>query len=1407
MDSKVVLKGQNPHDKSNMFSKIFLWWSFGVFRKGYKQGFTIEDLFRVRDGDHSGRLGDRLEEAWQKELDNARRNDVKPSLVKAIIRAFWLEYMLCGFLTGILFIIVWPLVPFTLALFIGYFSDEKTPENYRNAHIHTFLMIVFSISTCLMLNHAQLAQGCVGMRARIACCSLLYRKILKLNHSGLGKTESGQVINLMSNDVNRFDLAAPQLHYIWVTPIVVPLVSYHLWQHVGLATLAALAVVFLQTVVVQAYLSNLQGKFRGKIAKRTDERVKVMSELVNGVQIIKMYAWEKPFEKLVDKLRRWEVRYIMKTSFIKGFSIALTVFTERFILFAAIVTFVLLGGNIRAEITFSLVQYFNLLQLVCNVHLPMGLAFLAESLVSVRRIEEFLLLDELKSLKAKELSSDSKGPITNGVGKEKQSEKDKPNPTGLTLTNISASWSQNPIVETLRNITLNVKLGEFVGVAGVVGSGKSSLLQLILGELEPSHGTVSLGGARISYASQEPWLFVATSSLLQLILSELEPSHGTVSLGGARISYASQEPWLFVAAVRQNILFGLPYDRVRYKKVVSACALLRDFELLPAGDATLVGERGISLSGGQRARIGLARACYRQADLYLLDDPLSAVDTHVGKHLISECITGFLRNTTRILVTHQLHHLKAADNVIILRNGEIETQGTFEEVSRSPLFEELLEEDEQPEAEGCTQLVRTMSIKSHTSVESTVAEYGNENEEEPKETAELMEKGRVSGSVYVKYFRAGGGWALLTLTLVSILLAQCVTSISDLWLTHWMNDVEAKHLRFEDEKFNANYMSTNNDTNVFNETTEPLMLDDATADPTSPTTMNPNLTVIGTMVKAALTIQNITVGEEPLEHSYYIYIWAIAIFGCILFTTERSLLFLWICMRSSIKLHNSMFSNILAATMRFFDTNPSGRILNRFSKDMGIVDEILPRMFLDSMQVIMVMLGILVMVAIVNPYMLLTTAVCGVFMYMWTMVYLSTAQAIKRVEGVSRSPVFSHVSASMAGLTTIRASNAQEMLRIQFDDKQDVHTAAWYLALTSNTAFAIWLSLISAVYVTVVAYTFLLLDDGTTKSGNVGLALSQGLILVNMVQYGVKQATEVVSLMTSVERVMQFTSLPQEQTAGPAPPPGWPQRARLVFKDLYLRYDMEAEPVLKNLNIVIESGWKVGVVGRTGAGKSSLISALFRLAPIDGHMYIDDVDTGEISLKELRSKIAIIPQEPVLFSASLRYNMDPFDKYTDADIWQALEQVEMKQSVTSLSAAVAAGGANFSAGQRQLLCLARAALARNRLLVLDEATANVDPNTDALIQKSIRKHFAECTVITVAHRLHTVADSDRVVVMEAGQIVASGHPHELLQKSDGYFTRMVKQLGPASEQSLRELASNAYAQHIKYVDADEQGQS
>ncbi|KAM3966704.1 ATP-binding cassette sub-family C member 4-like [Aphomia sociella] len=1339
MDSKFILKEDNPNETTNIISKIFVTWTINLFKKGYKNGLTIEDLWKTRHKDLSGQLADRLEFAWQNELEKTKTNkDYKPSLTKAIVRTFWLEYMLSGIIVGFGFIVIFPLVPYTLGFFIAYFAGPRTSENYKNAHIYSFLMNSLSITTLLLYNHGILNQSCTGMRVRIACCSLIYRKILKLNHSGINRTGPGHVINLMSNDVNRFDIAVVYLHFVWIAPIVAASVGYLVWQLVSWATLAGIAVMLLQTVVVQVYLSKRQGSLRGKIAKRTDERVKVMNELVSGIQVIKMYSWETPFQKVVDNLRKLEVKLIMRTSMIKGFSSALGVFTERFILYVTIVTFVVMGGDITSGITFALVQYFNLLQLACNILFPMGMSFFAEARVSIKRLEEFLALDETNVTKSfnDTVDMNNLNNIKNDKNNhEMENSKQKMiRDTKLVMAGVTASWQQESGVGTLKNLSLVVNPGEFIGVAGLVGSGKSSLLQLILGELVPSKGSVSLGSARISYASQEPWLFVAT--------------------------------------VRQNILFGLPYDPVRYKKVVTACALLRDFEQLPSGDATMVGERGASLSGGQRARIGLARACYRQADIYLLDDPLSAVDTHVGKHLVSECLMRLLRHSTRILVTHQLHHLQNADKVVILHEGEIETQGSFEEVSQTPFFAELLHEvtsEEVPPIER----QRTMSIISTISNMEIQEPIGDVDIDDAQETDEMISKGRVAASVYSTYFFAGNGWIILLITFVIVVLAQVVTSAGDLWMTHWMNDIEEWHSA---KVFNVSDTISDNDTTTINSTPTPISLNVTTDEVTS--NSNESTSII-----------------QKINHDVYINIWTACIIGCIAFTAGRAAIFLWVCMRSSIKLHNQMFGNILAATMRFFDTNPSGRILNRFSKDMGIMDEILPRLTLDTIQVFMVMTGILVMVAIVNPYMLITTVLCTVLMYLLTNFYLVSAQSIKRLEGVSRSPVFSHVSASMAGLATVRACGAQEMLQRQFDDKQDVHTAAWYLTLATNAAFSIWLSIVSASYVIIASYTFLLMDGNSNfKSGNVGLAISQGLILVNMVQVGIKQATDVISQMTSVERVVQFTSLPQEHIAGPTPPADWPQQARIIFKDLYLRYDEEAEPVLKNLNVVIESGWKVGVVGRTGAGKSSLISALFRLAPIDGHVYIDDVDTGTIALKALRSKISIIPQEPVLFSAPLRYNMDPFDKYQDADIWNALEQVELKNSISSLSADVASGGTNFSAGQRQLLCLARAALARNKLLVLDEATANVDPNTDSLIQKSIRKHFTDCTVVTVAHRLHTIADSDRVIVMEAGQIVEYEHPHKLLQNPEGHFSSMVKQLGAASEQRVRELAKEAYKQ-------------
>lgn len=591
--------------------------------------------------------------------------------------------------------------------------------------------------------------------------------------------------------------------------------------------------------------------------------------------------------------------------------------------------------------------------------------------------------------------------------------------------------------------------------------------------------------------------------------------------------------------------------------------------------------------------------------------------------------------------------------------------------------------------------------------------------EEPQETQELMEKGAISSSLYKKYFQAGASVAMLVFLIFSIILAQAASNGSDLWVKYWTNNEELRYKNEINQMIGESVVNGNlapSDNSSLNPLYEKFIEDNSTAfddfDKNS-TEIYEDLLDITTFPTIVSDGKKIVKDEEILSQTIYIWIYTVFILGSIFLTTFRSLLFFKICMNASKNLHNTMFGNVLQATMRFFDTNPSGRILNRFSKDMGTIDEMLPRAMMDAIQIFMVMLGILIMVFIVTPWMIFPTAFLAVLFYYIRVIYLASAQDIKRLEGITRAPVFSHITASFSGLSTIRVCKAQEMVIKEFDVLQDQHTGAWTLFLATSEAFGFYLDLLSVIFLTIVTFQFLILDDGNTLSGDVGLVISQSLILTGMLQYGMRQTAEVANQMTSVERVLQYTKLdkegPFETDPTKRPHRDWPQNGAVQFTKTSLRYVPEEAPVLRDLNFDIKPGEKVGIVGRTGAGKSSLITALFRLAPIEGSVTIDKVDTKAIGLKDLRSKISIIPQEPVLFSSSVRNNLDPFCKSEDAALWKALEDVELKEVVESLDQEVTEGGSNFSAGQRQLICLARAILRNNKILVMDEATANVDP--------------------------------------------------------------------------------------------------
>lgn len=802
------------------------------------------------------------------------------------------------------------------------------------------------------------------------------------------------------------------------------------------------------------------------------------------------------------------------------------------------------------------------------------------------------------------------------------------------------------------------------------------------------------------------------------------------------------------------------------------------------------------MSGGQKARINLARSVYREADVYLLDDPLSAVDAHVGRHLFDEVIgpSGRLarRRATRILVTHQVHFLKEADWVVVLNDGKVAMQGTPNDLVKSGVdFAELLEQDENEQEEE-NALGRRSGRSSSRSLASSRHTLDGDNESDNEEERKVLEeahrmeatsKGTVKGSVAGNYMKSSGSYVIPVIIIILFILTQFSASFADFWVSFWTKQEELR-------SYYENHNFTVDNVGPFSGDLDLVM---------------PNETFLVDQFNSTLNETTVERQTGPVAYllstDFCMSIHGILIIAIFVIGITRSVGFFGMAIRASQNMHDGMFKGLINAPMRFFDTNPSGRILNRFSKDMGATDELLPKALLDAGQIILNMLGAIIVTSSVQPLFLIPVLLLGVLFMIIRKIYLKTSKNIKRLEGITKSPVFTHLAASLSGLSTIRAYGAQKELIREFDAHQDIHTASWYMFISTSTSFGLSLDIICLVFMACVTFYFVVIDAGA-MGGEVGLAITQTMALTGLLQWGIRQSAEVANQLMSVERILEYRDLEHEKepTKETQVEKDWPQKGRLEFRQVFYRYFEGAEPVLKGLNFVIHPNEKIGIVGRTGAGKSSLIGALFRLAKIDGDILIDGVNTATVQLQALRSKISIIPQDPVLFSGTLRRNLDPFEEYPDSDLWRALEAVELKDIASGphgLQSAVAAGGGNYSVGQRQLVCLARAILRNNRILVLDEATANVDPHTDNLIQKTIRERFHDCTVLTIAHRLYTIMDSDRILVMNFGHAEEFDTPYELLQLPNGILKNMVLATGSQEAERLYQLAREKHESSIK----------
>ncbi|CAD6187498.1 unnamed protein product [Caenorhabditis auriculariae] len=1222
-----------------------------------------------------------------------KANPSKPSLFKVIYRFIFTRlWTSCAvFLFCLIFGFIGPtcFIRRLIAFAEQPLRDGDDNVNYLYGMGMVLSIVLVEVARVLMYGATWAVSYRTGIRVRGAVLALLYKQVLEAKD--LCGKPSSEIVNIFANDGQRLFDAITFAPLVIVGPLVLFGGIGYLLAVIGPWSLLGIAIFFVFDAI-QYMLGKTMVRCRSLAVEKTESRINLMGEIIRFIRVIKVNSWEDIFSRKIDEMRHSEKINIRKSGYAQSLAIACGPVVP---VVAAILTFlgvVLSGNDLLASDAFSAITVFFVMLFGIRM-IPYGSRYMAEAVVAIRRIEIFLKLERWEQITSYQGQPSVPVVSRNAVFSYLPVQEQTPTPTETDPINTA-----NPVFN-IHFGDLQVKKGEHVAVCGGVGSGKSALLKALSGHM-----------------------FLVS---------------GELDIDWSNVGYVTQTPWIMNGTVQDNVLFGEKMSSERYYKVIESSQLSKDLHTLATGDRTEIGERGATLSGGQKARVSLARTLFANRAVYLLDDILASLDQSVADKIFEDAICDFLGKKTVLMVTNNTKLLPRFDRVLFVENGRIVADGTHEDlITVEDNYRAFVESCEQEHGAYDTDDFDTTNFLPHAAtldeefekIGAPAAHDSSENIVQSSERDKLVSDeedfglAAMSWKVYKSYVVAAGSWGVWLCLFAGFVINISASIFSTYWLSRWLKKGHQEE-----------YTEVNGTTQL---------------------------------------LSSGSLADSP-DTSFYASVYGVSLVVLFLSGLFKAVVFVKVSLNAATKLHNSMFTSLIRGATSFFDSTPSGRILNRFSKDMDEIDVKLPftaEVFLQNM---ITCLGFLMVIAWVFPWFLVACfPLLGIFV-LFVSCFRAGIRNLKRSENISRSPLFDHVSSSLEGLAAIHSLHQSQRYMDNLKKHLDANSGAVFMFQSAMRWLAVWLDLLVVAMTAVVALLIVLLT-GKVSPADAGMAIAFAVQMSGIFQFAVRTQTELEAKMTSVERVSYYAQNidPEdsfETQKGVSIPMDWPSQGQINFQEVKLRYRPKLPLALNDISFQIAPGEKIGIIGRTGSGKSSLASLLCRLYPLTwGRIFIDGVDTKTVGLNRLRRALAVIPQDPSLFAGTVRFNLDPRNEFSDSDLWSALEKTYLKDAITALDkkleAEVNSGGENFSVGERQLFCMTRALLSKAKIVILDEATASLDVNTDKLIQKVISDVFSNCTVLTIAHRLDNVKKMDRVLFLENGKMIEFTTPDLLFKK-------------------------------------------